>query len=57
MRLPGRREGRGDFAMDTAEHQCESLQTWKLPMESGGLSLALGLVRTARSQRHCRFAS
>jgi hypothetical protein len=25
LRLPDQREGQGDFAIDTAEHHCESL--------------------------------
>jgi hypothetical protein len=57
VRLSDRREERGDSARDTAEHRCESLRSWKLPMGSGGLCLVLGLMRTARSQRHCRLAS
>jgi hypothetical protein len=41
MRFPDRRDGRGDLARDTAEHQCQSMQSWRLPMGSGGLSLVL----------------
>jgi hypothetical protein len=40
--LPDQRERRGNLARDTAENQCDSLQCWKLSVDSACLSGIFG---------------